>query len=369
MQIHNPEAGCAEHDLVCAQHPAVDLVCKEVLSRAVAAVRYDRDAAALVLAGSLTTGRACGTVIEDRALLLSDIDLAVVPAEDASPGLRTRLAGLSAEVTRPARDLGLVSHLEFGLLSRRVMDHPRDSLFLHDLARTGITLAGDRGFLANLRARLAGRTVDAEEGRCLVLNRIAGQVYMLPHLASVDPLDRLVARYQFAKAYTDNHLALSIVKDSYHRGDFTHPVLEQQAEAARRWEAFRQAPPADPGSPARLLEEWKAVVQDQVRVAEAMGALSSRTGIPRPTHALAWSRLKGLKPTLREQLGMGGSPLQKAHVRCVELAREMLSGHARADWAGRAHAAVTLWRFAVNGWNDTPETYTKRVSELIRSTT
>jgi len=350
-----------------ARTAAVDRLARAAVAEAVSLVERERVAAAVLLTGSLARGAACGVLIGGEARLLSDVDLGVVPRPDAPPDVRERLARLAAEATRRAAALGLVSHVEFGLLPARVLARPRDRLVLHDLARTGVTVAGDDGHLETLRQQLRGRRVDVEEGRILILNRIAGQVYMLGHLASPDPLDRLVARYQFAKAYADSRLALAIVDRTYPGDASYHPVLDRQATAARRWDAFRENPPADPGPPARLLLEWKAAVRDQLEVARAAGALRPRRGVPNVFHALAWSRIPDVSPAWSERLGFKGSPLQAAHARCVSLAGALLEECADASaWARSAREAVGFWRLAVNGTDDTPADYEARVRDLLR---
>ncbi len=361
-------AACIDSSWTCARDPEVDRACKAVVAEAVSAVEGDADVGAVVLTGSLTRGAACGTILDGAPSILSDVDMVVVPRPDASPDLRGRLARVSGEVTGACRHLGLVSHVEYGLLSRRTLSRPKNRLFLHDLARTGITLAGNPEDLETLRARLAGQRVDPEEGRILVLNRIAGQVYMLGHVASPEVLDRLVARYQFAKAYADSALALRIVEGRYDDNPFRHGVLDRQAGAARKWEAFRADPPLDPGTGPDLLEEWRATVRDQLSVAEACGALA-RTGRRAPSlaHALAWSRLAGARPPLKARLGLDGSPLRAAHLKCAALARHLVDGRVDpAWWSARARTAVGFWRTAGNGSDDTPKTYTERVSGLLR---
>jgi len=349
-----------------ARLPEVDRVARATVAEALTLVEGERLAAAVLLTGSLAQGAACGALIDGEARLLSDVDLGVVPRPDAPSDIRDRLSRLAEEATRRAAPMGFVSHVDFGLLHPRVLARPRDRLVLHDLARIGITVAGDERYLATLRRRLAGRQVDVREGRILVLNRIAGQILTLPDLASPDPLHRLVARYQFAKAYADNRVALSIVNRRYPGDPIAHPVLERQATAARQWMAFREDPPADPGPPERLLVEWKATVRDQLEVARAAGALRLPRGVPNVFHALAWSRIPQVSPGWSERCGLKGSPLQAAHVRCVSLARALLDGRVDAPaWARSAREAVGFWRLAINGTDDTASGYEARVSELL----
>lgn len=360
----------ADTATVWAADPCVNDVCNVLVERAARAVRGIEDVDALWIAGSLARGEACGTLIKGKAYVLSDVDGVVVPRPNAAvQPLRERLAEIAEKLTESSRSDGFLSHLDLGVISQRAVQRPQNKLFLHDVARHGKTVWGDRRPLERLQAGLRGRRVDPNEGRILALNRIAGQLFMLDHFASDNAMKRLLARFHFAKVYADNEIALRVVRGAYHRPNFRHTVLDKHAEQIERWRVFRRTPLADPGTGEQLFAEWIACARDQLEVAAACRAIGSKRGSLRLKDAMEWSRVRSHRPALRERFGLGGSPLEVAHDRCVELMRRLVDGavddgHA---WAERVHEAVGLWRVALTGINDTRRNFARIVGPYIEA--
>jgi hypothetical protein len=359
-------APCPESTGGHATRPEVDRICREVLSEALAALARVDGIAAVLLAGSLAAGRACGTRVAGRPALLSDVDLVVVPGPTASPRLRRELVAHAARLNRGLLQRGLLSHLEFGVLQPRTLMQPDDRLFLHDLAAHGRTLAGDPSWLERLRSALRGRQPAPVEGERLVLNRLAGQLYMLPWFASADAQLRLVARYHFAKVYADHELGLRVLLGLAQAA--AHPVLVRQAAARARWSSLREEDCAtDPGSIAELCLAWRECLRDQVEAAAACAAVA----VPRENRSWlrnlsSWASLPGCGRPWSERLGLKGSPLAIAHASAVAAAREVLEGPAvTRAWAENARGVVGLWRRAVAGTDDTPVTFVPDVLRFL----
>jgi hypothetical protein len=218
--------------------------------------------------------------------------------------------------------------VEIGVLSRARIRHPRDTLFLHDLASSGRTIHGDPFLLESLHQRLTGRRVARIEGKRLLGNRIAGLLYHLPGIGRDDPVEKVRVRDKLVRAREDLSTARKIAA-VLPEGEGRLTTDEEEILAHARDVFVDREALAASLETTRILRDWKATLSC------LHGAWES-TRVPRGG-----------------RLGAGAA-LSRAQGECARVARAVLDGagttRARAE---EVRAAVASWRRLLSGIDDT----------------